>query len=676
MQPVVDRVATALDSPIELRDTLTTLAALARELVGATRCTIFLVEGAQLHAAVSVSETPDPELAAALRSMPPIDIEPDAWDLLGRGQPVVIDDARTNPLVPPGWADLFDVSSVALLPCLSPQPCGLLAAERDRDQPFTDAELAAFQRVASSVADAVASARPFDVVARRARLAEALTRAAHALAAPLTHEDIARRLVDAYTDLLGARMCAIGLVDDAQVRMTTVVSRNTLPVEPVELTEIPEHIVRTLGEMWADRKQPMRLGDDPWLDGLLGSRRVGVRWYLVVPLLNHGHTLGAVVIGFGEKTTLAPEEVAAAEALAAFAGAAFERYGLLTDLDRQLRRLDALYHASSALTEGTATARALITRLNRLLADHGFEVVSLAFRARGIARHIGGDEPTPEERKTWVGAKATSLALGDGTLAVPMRTGRKLVGTLRVRPVTVEPDQRAFLEALAAGLAEVASRSALRAEVEEAARERAVTAERDRLAADLHDSAGQLFVALGLLARRLADSLPDDTSVDKVRRLADLADQGRTEIANALRALTFVPAGPRGLADSVQALARSVAGDSGLTIDVEITGRSPRLPSEQQQALFRVAHEALTNAWRHSGGDRVCVQLIFDRAGTLLRVTDNGRGLHNAATEGLHLGIAGMRRAMENVGGTLTVDNGNGNELGVVVEARLAIDAS
>lgn len=672
MQPVVDRVLTALDSPMELHDTLTILASLARELVGATRCTIFLVEGAQLHAAVSVGETPDPELNAAFRSLPPIDIDPTAWDILGRGRPVVIDDARTSTLVPPGWAEVFDVASVALLPCMAPEPCGLLAAERDSGASFTDQQLDAFQQIATAVAHAVASAQPFDAVGRRARLAEALTRAAQSLASPLAREDITRHLVDAYSDLLGARLCAIGLVDETQTRMTTVISRNTRPVAPVPLSEIPAHIVETLWNAWAVTKRPMRIGDDDWLDGLLDGRRVGARWYLLVPLLNHGHTLGGVLVGFGEATTLAPEEVAAAEALAAFGAAAFERHGLLKDLDLQLRRLDALYHASSALTDGTSTARALVTRLNKLLADHGFEVVSIAFRDRGLARHIGGDEPTEEERKIWIGGKMGSVALGDGTLAVPMRAGRKLVGTLRVRPVTVEPDQLAFLEALASGLADVASRSALRAEVEEAARERAITAERDRLAADLHDSAGQLFVALGLLARRLSDTLPAGPSVEKARRLADLADQGRIEIANALRALTFVPAGRTGLAPSVRALARSVAADSGLTVDVDVVGRSTRLEPEHQQALFRVAHEALTNAWRHSGGDKVRVELIFESAEIVLRVTDNGKGLREHDRHGLHLGLAGMRRAMAQVGGTLELVSSDG----VVVEARLASDLS
>ena len=664
----IDRVVTALTSPMELRETLSLIAGMARDLVGASRCTVFLVEGNQIRPAVSVSRSPDPVMGALFRSMDPIDIDPVSWGLLALGQPVVIDDAQTSHLVPPGWAEAFQLSAVALLPCMAEEPCGLLAAEKDDGASFTDDELDRLRAVASYVARAVAHAKPFDSVARRVRLSEALARSAAALAEPLEHDAIARRLVRAYSDLLGARLCAIGLVDQDRSHMTTVDSINTKPLAPLPLTDIPDHIVTSLWEAWAVTKRPMRMGDDPWLAEFLGSHRVGVDWYLLVPMLNHGHTLGAVLLGFSSSTTIEADEIASAEALAALAAAAFERHALLTRLDQQLRRLDALYRASSALTEG-ATAKSLVHKLNQLLAEHGFEIISIAFRDRTLARHYGGDDPTPEERGIWR-TNGGSVALADGTLAVPMRAGRRLVGTLRIRPVTNEPDQRSFLEALASGLADVTSRSALRAEVEQAERERAVTAERERLAADLHDSAGQLFVALGLLARRLADTLPDETTADQARRLATLADQGREEIVHVLRALTFVPAARRGLAPSVQELAASLAADSGLVIDVEVLGAAARLPSVKEQALFRVAHEALANAWRHAHCDRVRVELRFEAHEVVLRVEDDGVGLGDGPSrDGLHLGVNGMKRVMTEVGGT--VELGDGVLRGAVVLARV-----
>jgi two-component system sensor histidine kinase UhpB len=252
-----------------------------------------------------------------------------------------------------------------------------------------------------------------------------------------------------------------------------------------------------------------------------------------------------------------------------------------------------------------------------------------------------------------------------------MRLGRRLVGMLRVRPHAAGTDQRAFLEAVAGGVAEVANRGVARAEAEDAARSRAVSAERDRIRADLHDTAGQMFVALGLLATRHAEQLaPGSAEQAQAVRLADIAADGKWAIDQAIRALAFVPADRRGLITSLRSLARTVEADSGIAVRCTGRGDVRSVDDEVERALFRVATEAISNSWRHAKPNVIDIELDAAPGGIVLRVTDDGVGLSGTSEDDTgHRGIAGMRRAMGAVGGCIRVREGRDG--GVVVTARV-----
>jgi signal transduction histidine kinase len=670
-EDLLGRVATALNSPLELKDVLRLLGDVTLEATGAGRYTVFLLEGDQLYPAVSIGRERSQAHWEAFRSMAPIDVDSSRAGPFLQGHPVVIEDAAVVDLIPQAWIDTFSLRAVVLIALRSGgTPCGLLTLDWSTPRSFTSDELRVIETLASYAGTAVGNAHPFEVVRRRARLQTALARGAAALASPLGPNEIIERLADGFVELLGARICAIALVDLERQVMTSVAARNAAhEVRCVPLADIPEALLSKLGAAWAVAKRPLEIADDPWLAELLGAERVGVSHYVVLPLLIEGHTNGGILLGFDPSTTLDAEERAAAEALAAIAAAALERHELLGRLSQQLSRLDALYHASTALAEG-GDAADLVARVNHLLDTHGVEVVGVTFRDAKVARHLGGDRPTPEERATWR-VNNGAIELPDGSLAVPMRLGKRVVGSLRVRPASVRQGQRSFLEALATGVAEVASRGALRAELEEAKRDHAIQTERERMAADLHDTAGQLFVALGLLAGRLEEQLDTGSQLaQQTRRIVELSARGKHQIDQAVLALSFLPAAQRGMAASVRALARSIASDSGLRVTVCVHGRAVRMSGQIEQALYRVAHEALTNAWRHAHGEKVQVDLTFADDHVLLRVVDDGVGLNGAPNgDGLHVGILGMRRVMADAGGLLRV--ACAKPRGTVVEAQV-----
>ena len=327
---------------------------------------------------------------------------------------------------------------------------------------------------------------------------------------------------------------------------------------------------------------------------------------------------------------------------------------------------------TTALLAGDDVAGA-IARLGHdgTLAERAIDLVGCAAFRRSLAQRLGLPTVTAGERE--------AIERGDdwyrsdpGHVSIAMRRRGRPIGVLHVRAASLDERDRALLCELAHRLADVLDAASARIARDQAAQEAAVAAERERIAADLHDGPGQMFVALGLIAQRHAEQLPPESpSTDLLARLADLAEEGKWQVEQSLRAIELFPAGRRGLIPALRALAETFRRDSAVEVLVDVVGSASGVPPDVEQALFRVAHEALANAWRHARCRTVRIEVHLSADVAELRVMDDGIGLApRHGQRGVHVGIAGMRAAMARVGGTLNV--ANGRPCGVVVIARAA----
>ena len=181
--------------------------------------------------------------------------------------------------------------------------------------------------------------------------------------------------------------------------------------------------------------------------------------------------------------------------------------------------------------------------------------------------------------------------------------------------------------------------------------------ERERLAGDLHDTVGQTLLAISLLGRRWASLEPGSVHADRLVRLAELASAGTQELGLVIRGLTFSPDLRQGLDLGLERLARAFQQDTGICVLLDV---DPGLEVDAaiEGALFRVAHQALANAWRHARCATVRIELRRTAAAAVISVTDDGVGLGRRwERRGPGMGIAGMRRAIDEVGGRLRVRN-------------------
>ena len=105
---------------------------------------------------------------------------------------------------------------------------------------------------------------------------------------------------------------------------------------------------------------------------------------------------------------------------------------------------------------------------------------------------------------------------------------------------------------------------------------------------------------------------------------------------------------------------------------VTSTGTCRKLSDEVELVIYRVAQEALTNALRHADATEVTVSLKHAGGRVVLSVTDDGRGLPHARTEG---GITGMRERAMLIDAELQIRSvdGRGTEVTLAVPVQRAL---
>jgi PAS domain S-box-containing protein len=201
-----------------------------------------------------------------------------------------------------------------------------------------------------------------------------------------------------------------------------------------------------------------------------------------------------------------------------------------------------------------------------------------------------------------------------------------------------------------------ASRAALRLL---AARQHEVReCERTRIAREIHDTLGQALTALKLqlaaaqtaaaeqapaLEHRLSETaLMVDDLVKTVRRIAT---ELRPPVLDQL-----------GLSAAIEWLAGDFSRRTGITCEPRLLPTNGAINSELATALFRIVQEALTNVSRHAGASHVSLELGITSGCVTLDVSDDGRGITEAAATGPgSLGILGMRERAGALGGVLEV---------------------
>ena len=179
----------------------------------------------------------------------------------------------------------------------------------------------------------------------------------------------------------------------------------------------------------------------------------------------------------------------------------------------------------------------------------------------------------------------------------------------------------------------------------------AADSERRRLERDLHDGAQQRLVTL-LLSLQLAkaDALQrsDPDTVHMLDETMDSLRQALDELRSLARGIHPAILVQAGLAPAIRSLA------DRCPIRVDVTGDLARLEPRLEAALYFVASEAITNAVKHSNGQRICVELRRRSGWASVDISDDGVGGVDLSQGS---GLLGLSDRVAAVGGRLNVQS-------------------
>jgi len=186
--------------------------------------------------------------------------------------------------------------------------------------------------------------------------------------------------------------------------------------------------------------------------------------------------------------------------------------------------------------------------------------------------------------------------------------------------------------------------------------------ERRRIARELHDSAGQTLVALGMSMAMIRSEIRDE----KTKRTCDENLEMIQALTQELRTISYLLHPPlldeAGLQTAIDMYVSGFSERSRVGVDLRISSDLGRLKPEVETAIFRLVQESLTNIHRHSGSPSARISLSRDGEMVTVYVEDQGKGMPSDTRKNRRtgVGIQGMRERIRMLGGQFEIRSGRG----------------
>ena len=226
---------------------------------------------------------------------------------------------------------------------------------------------------------------------------------------------------------------------------------------------------------------------------------------------------------------------------------------------------------------------------------------------------------------------------------------------------------------LVSGFERIRSRSDRVRRIEAVERERELQRERIELSQTIHDTIAQSAYMIGLgleTAIEMTDARDfenRDELVAKLEATLALSKSTMWELRHPIDIGAIFEG--RELSRVLRSHASTFSTITSIPTEVVQSGKEPRLPTVTRRLLFSMAHNAMTNALRHSHASRISIRLDFGEEGLRMSVLDDGVGLPDDYADRGH-GFRNMRTDAERMGGRLEAapnEGGRGTTVACVI---------
>ena len=221
-----------------------------------------------------------------------------------------------------------------------------------------------------------------------------------------------------------------------------------------------------------------------------------------------------------------------------------------------------------------------------------------------------------------------------------------------------------------------------RSQLVESEREAGMTAERQRIAHEIHDTLAQGLSSIQMLLHAADRDLATE-NIPKAQERIELARRTAADNLHEARAMiaALQPAAlsETSLGAALTRMAENFAATGGVDVSVDVEGEAQQLPMKVEAALLRIAQGAVGNVVKHAHATKARVTVTYAPDEVRVDVVDNGQGFDVEAVEnkpaGLgHIGLSAMRRRAAELGGEVVVESTPGSGTAVSVSVPLNND--
>lgn len=199
--------------------------------------------------------------------------------------------------------------------------------------------------------------------------------------------------------------------------------------------------------------------------------------------------------------------------------------------------------------------------------------------------------------------------------------------------------------------------------------ELATSAERNRLAREIHDTLGHYLTGINIQLEAASAVFESERarSLEMMRKAQMLAQDGLAEVRRSVAALRgSSPVESRTLRETLDALAEECRA-AGIETEFQVCGEPRKLPPQNELTFYRAAQEGLTNVRRHARASHARLALDYqDEKLVRLSIQDDGVGCDES---GRGFGLLGVRERAQLLGGVVRVNTAAGR--GFLLELEL-----
>ncbi len=521
--------------------------------------------------------------------------------------------------------------------------------------------------------------RAREVMATQGRL-RALLRANQAVVESLDLDEVLRRIVEAATELVGARYGALGVVaPNGSLERFIHVGFTEDQVKAIGRLPQGHGLLGAL----IDDPRPIRLEhirDDPRSSGF-PAHHPAMEGFLGVPIRVRETVFGNLYLSNPEADGFSADDEQLVMSLAATAGYAIENARLFAETKRRQAWAAASAEVTAAMlsTEQEHSLAILLSRV-RTLADA--DLVHLAVLTDGeieVALADGLDAelltgrrfPTDETVAGRAFEGRQPLLVNDGSgsavrtsdgrsfgpiMALPMLAAGEVEGVLVVSRLE---GSAAFTPADLDMASDFAAQGRVALELIRARSNQqrmALLEDRTRIARDLHDHVIQQLFGTGLELQSLAGAAPDPVLSNRLMQSVGNLDVAIAQIRTAIFALTAPAGGGATIRHQLIDLANDISGAFGRVPSVGFAGPVDLVVTGTlADDVLAVAREGLTNVVKHSGASAASLHLRTEDDMIELVVTDDGHGMAESSRRS---GVANLEERARARGGTMTIKTG------------------